>query len=102
MLADYNQKIKGLSLAYLREITNQLLFLNKTMAMQASVMAFLTQQDHIAHVSDNLNINKMSNAKSRDSVCKSVECPVLDKVDRDAQGRVIWQWGGSRGISSED
>ncbi len=102
VLADYNQKIKGLSLAYLREITNQLLFLNKTMAMQASVMAFLTQQDHIAHVSDNLNINKMSNAKSRDSVCKSVECPVLDKVDRDAQGRVIWQWGGSRGISSED
>ncbi|MFC3847075.1 hypothetical protein ACFOPX_00800 [Helicobacter baculiformis] len=38
VLADYNQKIKILTLAYLREITNQLLFLNKTMEMQSNLM----------------------------------------------------------------
>ncbi|BCD45159.1 hypothetical protein NHP190020_01980 [Helicobacter suis] len=92
VLADYNQKIRTLTLQYLREITNQLLFLNKTMAMQSNLMAFLTQQDRTTHVSDSLNTSKMKNAKSRSSICQSVQCPVLEKVKRDAQGRIVWQW----------
>ncbi|WP_163566060.1 hypothetical protein [Helicobacter suis] len=95
VLADYNQKIRTLTLQYLREITNQLLFLNKTMAMQSNLMAFLTQQDRTTHVSDSLNTSKMENAKSRSSICQSVQCPVLEKVNRDAQGRIVWQWGNS-------
>ncbi|BCD48867.1 hypothetical protein [Helicobacter suis] len=95
VLADYNQKIRTLTLQYLREITNQLLFLNKTMAMQSNLMAFLTQQDRTTHVSDSLNTSKMKNAKSRSSICQSVQCPVLEKVNRDAQGRIVWQWGNS-------
>ncbi|MGN8518530.1 hypothetical protein ACR9M8_07395 [Helicobacter pylori] len=37
--ANFNQRIKLLTLRYLKEITNQMLFLNQTMAMQSEIMA---------------------------------------------------------------
>ncbi|RVY26798.1 hypothetical protein ECC10_07355 [Helicobacter pylori] len=37
--ANFNQRIKLLTLKYLKEITNQMLFLNQTMAMQSEIMA---------------------------------------------------------------
>ncbi|PDW94404.1 hypothetical protein BB393_06370 [Helicobacter pylori] len=36
--ANFNQRIKLLTLKYLKEITNQMLFLNQTMAMQSEIM----------------------------------------------------------------
>ncbi|EQK94228.1 hypothetical protein N198_01785 [Helicobacter pylori UM037] len=37
--ANFNQRIKLLTVKYLKEITNQMLFLNQTMAMQSEIMA---------------------------------------------------------------
>lgn len=37
--ANFNQRVKLLTLKYLKEITNQMLFLNQTMAMQSEIMA---------------------------------------------------------------
>ncbi|WRD16032.1 hypothetical protein E5K62_01765 [Helicobacter pylori] len=37
--ANFNQRTKLLTLKYLKEITNQMLFLNQTMAMQSEIMA---------------------------------------------------------------
>ncbi|WQX72463.1 hypothetical protein KVM49_07620 [Helicobacter pylori] len=37
--ANFNQRIKLFTLKYLKEITNQMLFLNQTMAMQSEIMA---------------------------------------------------------------
>ncbi|WP_233704681.1 hypothetical protein [Helicobacter bizzozeronii] len=65
VLADYNQKIKGLTLAYLKEITNQLLFLNKTMAMHSAMVASVFKREYRIGLSA-IDKTKMANYKSRD------------------------------------
>lgn len=64
VLADYNQKIKGLTLAYLKEITNQLLFLNKTMAMHSSMVASVFKKEYRVG-SNSVDKTKMTNYKNR-------------------------------------
>ncbi|WRD05800.1 hypothetical protein E5K72_00750 [Helicobacter pylori] len=44
--ANFNQRIKLLTLKYLKEITNQMLFLNQTMAMQSEIIADMYQTDY--------------------------------------------------------
>ncbi|WP_235853166.1 hypothetical protein [Helicobacter labacensis] len=65
VLADYNQKIKILTLAYLREITNQLLFLNKTMAMHSALVADVYKREYRIGLSG-VDRTKMVNYKDRD------------------------------------
>ncbi|WP_187848693.1 hypothetical protein [Helicobacter pylori] len=44
--ANFNQRVRLLSVKYLKEITNQMLFLNQTMAMQSEIMADMYQTDY--------------------------------------------------------
>ncbi|MFC3847572.1 hypothetical protein ACFOPX_03345 [Helicobacter baculiformis] len=76
VFADYNQKIKGLTLAYLREITNQLLFLNKTMAMHSALVADVYKREYGIGLSG-VDRTKMVNYKSRDK-----ELEVYSNTDR--------------------
>lgn len=52
--ANFNQRIKLLTLKYLKEITNQMLFLNQTMAMQSEIMA----DDYFKRYSNGYNTPK--------------------------------------------
>ncbi|BCD45344.1 hypothetical protein NHP190020_03830 [Helicobacter suis] len=44
--ANFNQRIRLLTVKYLKEITNQMLFLNQTMAMQSEIVADMYQTDY--------------------------------------------------------
>ncbi|OPG47274.1 hypothetical protein [Helicobacter pylori] len=86
--ANFNQRIRLLTIKYLKEITNQMLFLNQTMAMQSSLMASIYQMDY-----GMLNTNKsitMTNARNRDEICKATKCQVFNTtsdIKIDEQGR---------------
>ncbi|GAA8600701.1 hypothetical protein HpDR66_15750 [Helicobacter pylori] len=86
--ANFNQRIRLLTIKYLKEITNQMLFLNQTMAMQSSLMASIYQMDY-----GMLNTNKsiaMTNARNRDEICKATKCQVFNTtsdIEIDEQGR---------------
>ncbi|WP_181233419.1 hypothetical protein [Helicobacter pylori] len=73
--ANFNQRIKLLTLKYLKEITNQMLFLNQTMAMQSEIMAddyfrqnndgFGKEENHI----DKQLTQKRINERERARIC---------------------------------
>ncbi|WRD74284.1 hypothetical protein E5E60_00545 [Helicobacter pylori] len=44
--ANFNQRVRLLTVKYLKEITNQMLFLNQTMAMQSEIVADMYQTDY--------------------------------------------------------
>ncbi len=44
--ANFNQMVRLLTVKYLKEITNQMLFLNQTMAMQSEIVADMYQTDY--------------------------------------------------------
>ncbi|WQS74562.1 hypothetical protein KVE54_07480 [Helicobacter pylori] len=71
--ANFNQRIKLLTLKYLKEITNQMLFLNQTMAMQSEIMAddyfrqnndgFRKEENHIDKQLTQKRINERERAR---------------------------------------
>ncbi|GAA9003326.1 hypothetical protein Taitung16_15170 [Helicobacter pylori] len=71
--ANFNQRIKLLTLKYLKEITNQMLFLNQTMAMQSEIMAdnyfrqnndgFGKKENHIDKLLTQKRINERGRAR---------------------------------------
>ncbi|GAA7883156.1 hypothetical protein HpBT0363_10300 [Helicobacter pylori] len=52
--ANFNQRVRLLTVKYLKEITNQMLFLNQTMAMQSEIMA----DDYFKRYSNGYNTPK--------------------------------------------
>ncbi|WP_231232036.1 hypothetical protein [Helicobacter pylori] len=44
--ANFNQRVRLLTVKYLKEITNQMLFLNQTMAIQSEIVADMYQTDY--------------------------------------------------------
>ncbi|GAA8948809.1 hypothetical protein HpEKB32_03690 [Helicobacter pylori] len=52
--ANFNQRVRLLTVKYLKEITNQMLFLNQTMAMQSEIMA----DDYLKRYSNGYNTPK--------------------------------------------
>ncbi|GAA9144636.1 hypothetical protein Taitung76_15020 [Helicobacter pylori] len=71
--ANFNQRIKLLTVKYLKEITNQMLFLNQTMAMQSEIMAdnyfrqnndgFGEKENHIDKLLTQKRINERGRAR---------------------------------------
>ncbi|MFP6225785.1 hypothetical protein ACLGCA_07845 [Helicobacter pylori] len=69
--ANFNQRIKLLTVKYLKEITNQMLFLNQTMAMQSGIIADMYQTDY--GVGTNLKGTKSTQYQTREQILGKVK-----------------------------
>lgn len=69
--ANFNQRIKLLTLKYLKEITNQMLFLNQTMAMQSEIIADMYQTDY--GFGTNLKGTKSTQYQTREQILGKVK-----------------------------
>nr|WP_232728136.1 hypothetical protein [Helicobacter pylori] len=69
--ANFNQRIKLLTVKYLKEITNQMLFLNQTMAMQSEIIADMYQTDY--GFGTNLKGTKSTQYQTREQILGKVK-----------------------------
>ncbi len=69
--ANFNQRIKLLTVKYLKEITNQMLFLNQTMAIQSEIIADMYQTDY--GFGTNLKGTKSTQYQTREQILGKVK-----------------------------
>ncbi|MGL2746861.1 hypothetical protein ACQJ8P_07510 [Helicobacter pylori] len=69
--ANFNQRIRLLTIKYLKEITNQMLFLNQTMAMQSEIMADIYKTDY--GFNTNLKGAKSTQYQTREQILGKVK-----------------------------
>ncbi|WQU20150.1 hypothetical protein KVC58_06500 [Helicobacter pylori] len=69
--ANFNQSIRLLTIKYLKEITNQMLFLNQTMAMQSEIIADIYKTDH--GFNTNLKGTKSTKYQTREQILGKVK-----------------------------
>ncbi|EQD90783.1 hypothetical protein L932_05350 [Helicobacter pylori PZ5026] len=69
--ANFNQRIRLLTIKYLKEITNQMLFLNQTMAMQSEIIADTYKTDY--GFNTNLKGAKSTQYKTREQILGKVK-----------------------------
>ncbi len=69
--ANFNQRIRLLTIKYLKEITNQMLFLNQTMAMQSEIIADIYKTDY--GFNTNLNGTKSTKYQTREQILGKVK-----------------------------
>ncbi|WP_187922216.1 hypothetical protein [Helicobacter pylori] len=69
--ANFNQSIRLLTIKYLKEITNQMLFLNQTMAVQSEVIADIYKTDH--GFNTNLRGTKSTQYQTREQILGKVK-----------------------------
>ncbi|WP_422387768.1 hypothetical protein [Helicobacter pylori] len=64
--ANFNQRVRLLTIRYLKEITNQMLFLNQTMAMQSEIIADIYKTDY--GFNTNLKGTKSTQYQTREQI----------------------------------
>ncbi|MFS7887633.1 hypothetical protein ACMAV4_03450 [Helicobacter pylori] len=69
--ANFNQRIRLLTIKYLKEITNQMLFLNQTMAMQSEIIADIYKTDY--GFNTNLKGTKSTQYQTREQILGKVK-----------------------------
>ncbi|WQT50504.1 hypothetical protein KVC77_07240 [Helicobacter pylori] len=69
--ANFNQRIRLLTIKYLKEITNQMLFLNQTMAMQSEIIADTYKTDY--GFNTNLKGTKSTQYQTREQILGKVK-----------------------------
>ncbi|AEN18680.1 hypothetical protein [Helicobacter pylori] len=69
--ANFNQRIRLLTIKYLKEITNQMLFLNQTMAMQSEIIADIYKTDY--GFNTNLKGTKSTQYRTREQILRKVK-----------------------------
>ncbi|EJB34033.1 hypothetical protein [Helicobacter pylori] len=69
--ANFNQRVKLLTIRYLKEITNQILFLNQTMAMQSEIIADTYKTDY--GFNTNLKGAKSTKYQTREQILSKVK-----------------------------
>ncbi|QQW79655.1 hypothetical protein [Helicobacter pylori] len=69
--ANFNQRIRLLTIKYLKEITNQMLFLNQTMAMQSEIIADIYETDY--GFNTNLKGAKSTQYQTREQILGKVK-----------------------------
>ncbi|WQS57125.1 hypothetical protein KVD04_06785 [Helicobacter pylori] len=69
--ANFNQRIRLLTIKYLKEITNQMLFLNQTMAMQSEIIADIYKTDY--GFNTNLKGPKSTQYQTREQILGKVK-----------------------------
>ncbi|OOP85927.1 hypothetical protein BB415_00225 [Helicobacter pylori] len=69
--ANFNQRIRLLTIKYLKEITNQMLFLNQTMAMQSEIIADIYKTDY--GFNTNLKGAKSTQYQTREQILGKVK-----------------------------
>lgn len=69
--ANFNQRVRLLTVKYLKEITNQMLFLNQTMAMQSEIIADMYQTDY--GFGTNLKGTKSTQYQTREQILGKVK-----------------------------
>ncbi|RVZ24160.1 hypothetical protein [Helicobacter pylori] len=69
--ANFNQSIRLLTIKYLKEITNQMLFLNQTMAMQSEIIADIYKTDY--GFNTNLKGTKSTQYQTREQILGKVK-----------------------------
>lgn len=69
--ANFNQSIRLLTIKYLKEITNQMLFLNQTMAVQSEIIADIYKTDY--GFNTNLKGTKSTQYQTREQILDKVK-----------------------------
>ncbi|MBM0609160.1 hypothetical protein JQ298_07370 [Helicobacter pylori] len=69
--ANFNQRIRLLTIKYLKEITNQMLFLNQTMAVQSEIIADIYKTDY--GFNTNLKGTKSTQYQTREQILGKVK-----------------------------
>ncbi|OOC18358.1 hypothetical protein BV499_02405 [Helicobacter pylori] len=69
--ANFNQRVKLLTIRYLKEITNQMLFLNQTMAMQIEIIADIYKTNY--GFNTNLKGAKSTKYQTREQILSKVK-----------------------------